>query len=138
MNSWEKDELLRATRSLCWGGGAAAGLLTATGDIVTAAKVPPLCAELLALSQAPYAQVSLLVSLVDGLIVAPCGSCRQALVDRDPSMRVLVPGEQIVQARDLLPFADANPSNPRVARPSRHALRSHDEEEESYFVTWQV
>lgn len=87
MNSWEKKELLRATRSLCWGRGAAAGL-----------------------------------------IVAPCGSCRQALV----------PGEQIVQARDLLPFAGANPSNPHVARPSRHALRSHDEEEESYFVTWQV
>ena len=53
-------------------------------------------------------------------------------------MRVLVPGEQIVQARDLLPFADANPSNPHAARPSRHALRSHDEGEESYFVTWQV
>ena len=61
-----------------------------------------------------------------------------AAVDRDPSMRVLVPGEQIVQARDLLPFADVNPSSPHAARPSRHALRSHDEGEESYFVTWQM
>lgn len=144
MNAWDKNELLRKVHSVTWGGATAAGVLTAAGDIVVDTGVGPVCAEIIALSRLtaehPYAQIEAIASLSDGHIVAPCGSCRQALLDLDPSIGVIVPGESVVPVRELLPYADAGESPiARPVKPSRHSLReSVALDDDSYFLTWKA
>lgn len=106
---WEKNELLREVNRRCRAGGSAAGVRTSNGRIFTANTVGPLCAETIVLAQAretdPYGRVIGLIVMEDGEVVAPCGACRQQIFDLDPAIEVVVAGETIVTARDLLPFA---------------------------------
>ena len=111
MNTWDKHELVRRVREKSRGAGRVAGARSSAGTVVIATSVGGVCAEVLALAQLlgqePNAEVEAIVAMDGGRIVAPCGSCRQALYDHNPALSVIVAAEKVVTARDLLPYADA-------------------------------
>lgn len=107
-------------RSLPTGGshtvGAAA--MDANGDIYTGANVFHFtggpCAELVAVGAAAAAGAGPLTTIVavgdgDRGVLAPCGRCRQVLLDLHPDVLVIVPTEAAeltaAPVRDLLPFS---------------------------------
>jgi cytidine deaminase len=108
----------------------AAAAMDAEGDIYTGVNVYHFtggpCAELVALGVAAAGGCGPIAAMVavgnEGRgVLAPCGRCRQILVDQHPDCRVIVPGQQgpeTVAAWDLLPYAyefpDATP--PRLLR----------------------
>lgn len=79
------------------------------------------CAELVVLGQAAAAGAGPLMTMVavgdrGRGVIAPCGRCRQVLLDQHPDCLVIVPGEgepDLVPVRKLLPhtynFPDASP-----------------------------
>lgn len=88
------------------------------------------CAELVVLGVAAAAAAGPLTTMVavgdaGRGVIAPCGRCRQALLDQQPGCHVIVPtpaGPDLVPVRELLPYSyeypDANPErfirfNPR-------------------------
>ena len=81
------------------------------------------CAELVVLGLAAAANAGPLTTIVavgDGgqEVLAPCGRCRQVLLDQQPGCDVIVPtadGLQLVNVRHLLPYAFNYPD----ARPER-------------------
>lgn len=87
------------------------------------------CAELVALGAAATQHAGPLVTIAaagDGGrgLIAPCGRCRQVLIDTHPDIMIFVPGDdgpELRPVRDLLPatylFPDAAP--PRVVRFNR-------------------
>ena len=112
----------------------AAAAMDVTGEIFTAVNdyhfTGGPCAELVVLGLAAAAGARPLTTMVavgdrDRGVLAPCGRCRQVLLDQQPGCNVIVPndtGLELVAARRLLPFAyefpDANPArfirfNPR-------------------------
>jgi cytidine deaminase len=103
----------------------AAAAMDTSGKIHTAVNVYHFtggpCAELVVLGAAAAAHAGPLLTIAAagdhgrGLI-APCGRCRQALLDLHPDVMVAVPGDSgpdLLPIRDLLPgaylFPDANP-----------------------------
>jgi len=108
----------------------AAAAMDVHGQIYTGVNVEHFtggpCAEVVALGAAATAGAGPIAEIVavgnEGRgVLAPCGRCRQFLVDQHPDARVIVPGDdgpQTVVAWDLLPFAyefpDAAP--PRLLR----------------------
>jgi len=124
MNTWDKHELLRRVREKSRGAGRVAGARSSAGTIVITTSVGGVCAEVLALAQImgqePNAEVEAVVAMNGGRIVAPCGSCRQALYEHSPALSVIVASEKVVTARDLLPYADAPATEPEepLAMPS--------------------
>jgi cytidine deaminase len=112
----------------------AAAAMDTTGRIFTGVNVYHFtggpCAELVVLGQAASEGAGPLTTMVavgDGGrgVIAPCGRCRQVLLDQHPDCFVIVPdegGPDLVAIRDLLPntyrFPDAAPErlvrfNPR-------------------------
>jgi cytidine deaminase len=112
----------------------AAAAMDTTGRIFTAVNAHHFtggpCAELVVLGLAAAAGAGPLTTMVavgdrDRGVIAPCGRCRQVLLDQQPGCHVIVPtpdGPELVPARKLLPysyeFPDANPQrfirfNPR-------------------------
>lgn len=75
------------------------------------------CAELVVLGVAAAANAGPLTTMVavGGAgrgVLAPCGRCRQVLLDQQPGCRVIVPtpgGLVLLNPRHLLPFAYADP-----------------------------
>jgi cytidine deaminase len=92
-----------------------AALVTASGDIVAGANVEnasypeSMCAERSAL----FAAVSLghrtfeSIAIVGptGVMISPCGACRQALSEFGDALRIIREGQEDVALRDLLPDA---------------------------------
>lgn len=85
------------------------------------------CAELVALGSAAgrgAAPIAAIVAVTDGErgVLAPCGRCRQVLVDQHPDCRVILTADDgtpfTVRAQDLLPYAYENPGAdpPRLLR----------------------
>jgi cytidine deaminase len=108
----------------------AAAAMDVHGQIFTGVNVAHFtdgpCAEVVALGAAatagggPIAEIVAVGSRGRG-VLAPCGRCRQLLVDQHPDARVVVPGDdgpQTVVAWDLLPFACEFPgaAPPRLLR----------------------
>ncbi|WP_243062267.1 ASCH domain-containing protein [Humibacter sp. RRB41] len=112
----------------------AAAAMDLTGRIFTAVNdyhfTGGPCAELVVLGLAASggaAPLTTMVAVGDGGrgVIAPCGRCRQVLLDQQPGCNVIVPtskGPDLVSIRHLLPFTywfpDANPErfirfNPR-------------------------
>jgi cytidine deaminase len=96
----------------------AAAAMDAAGGIYTGVNVAHFtggpCAELVVLGTAAAAgaaPLTLMVAVGDGDrgVLAPCGRCRQVLLDLHPDIRVVVPtgaGERTaVPVRDLLPYS---------------------------------
>ena len=103
----------------------AAAAMDTTGRIHTAVNnyhfTGGPCAELVVLGVAAAAGAGPLTTMVavgDGGrgVLAPCGRCRQVLLDQHPGCRVIVPtpdAPELVNARHLLPYAYQNPdANP--------------------------
>ena len=103
----------------------AAAAMDTTGRIYTAVNnyhfTGGPCAELVVLGVAAAADAGPLTTMVavgDGGrgVLAPCGRCRQVLLDQHPGCHVIVPtpdAPQLVNARHLLPYAYQNPdANP--------------------------
>lgn len=138
MKIWEKNELLREVNRRCRAGGSAAGVRTSSGRIIAVSAVGPLCAETIVLAQAreadPYGRVTGLLVMEDGEVVAPCGACRQHIFDLDPTIEVVVAGEAIVTARDLLPFARV-PATATGATPRTVPGRETDEQPFTSYVS---
>ncbi|MDK7214201.1 cytidine deaminase [Corynebacterium pyruviciproducens] len=138
MKIWEKNELLREVNRRCRAGGSAAGVRTSSGRIIAASAIGPLCAETIVLAQAreadPYGRVTGLLVMEDGEVVAPCGACRQHILDLDPTIEVVVAGEAIVTARDLLPFARV-PATATGATPRTAPGRETDEQPFTSYVS---
>lgn len=112
----------------------AAAAMDITGEIFTAVNnyhfTGGPCAELVVLGVAAAACAKPLTTIVaigdrNRGVIAPCGRCRQVLLDQQPGCNVIVPieaGLDLVPVRQLLPhtyeFPDADPSrfirfNPR-------------------------
>ncbi len=112
----------------------AAAAMDTTGRIFTAVNdyhfTGGPCAELVVLGLAAAAGAGPLTTMVavgdrSRGVIAPCGRCRQVLLDQQPGCLVIIPtpdGPDLVAARKLLPwsysFPDANPQrfirfNPR-------------------------
>lgn len=106
------------------------------------------CAELVVLGNAAAAGAGPLVTMVavgskrDGRVLAPCGRCRQVLLDNHPDCAVLVPdGDQIrnVPVQRLLPFGFVHP-DAAPARFLRLNGRYHDAVvagEKTHSLRWQ-
>jgi cytidine deaminase len=108
----------------------AAAAMDVEGNVYTGVNVYHFtggpCAEVVALGAAAAAGSGPIAEMVavgnqDRGVLAPCGRCRQVLVDQHPDCRVIVPGQhgpEAVVAWDLLPYAyefpDATP--PRLLR----------------------
>ncbi|WP_222618074.1 ASCH domain-containing protein [Nakamurella sp. PAMC28650] len=103
----------------------AAAAMDTTGRIHTAVNnyhfTGGPCAELVVLGVAAAAGAGPLTTMVavgDGGrgVLAPCGRCRQVLLDQHPGCHVIVPtpdAPELVNARHLLPYAYQNPdANP--------------------------
>lgn len=81
------------------------------------------CAELVVLGQAAAAEAGPLTTMVavgdkGRSVLAPCGRCRQVLLDQHPDCHVIVPmagGPGTVPVRQLLPYAFKSPD----AKPAR-------------------
>lgn len=99
------------------------------------------CAELVVLGQAAAAGAGPLATMVavgdrGRGVIAPCGRCRQVLLDQHPDCLVIVPGEgepDLVPVRKLLPhtynFPDASPErfirfNPRYYEAVREGSKT--------------
>jgi len=95
-----------------------AALLTGTGRIFTGANVEnaaygeSLCAERAAVAGAiaggERELIALAIAAENGKTAAPCGSCRQVIVEFSPECLVVMAGDDgitIRPARDLLPMA---------------------------------
>jgi cytidine deaminase len=108
----------------------AAAAMDVHGQIYTGVNVAHFtggpCAEIVALGASvtagggPVAEIVAVGNQGRG-VLAPCGRCRQVLVDQHPDARVVVPGKdgpQTVVAWDLLPFAYEFPDSapPRLLR----------------------
>lgn len=99
----------------------AAAAMDTTGRIYTAVNAYHFtggpCAELAVLAVAAAANAGPLVTMVavgDGErdVIAPCGRCRQVLIDQHPDCDVLVPGEagpEQISIRELLPYSYVHP-----------------------------
>jgi cytidine deaminase len=102
----------------------AAAAMDTSGKIHTAVNVFHFtggpCAELVVLGAAAAAHAGPLLTIAaagdrDRGLIAPCGRCRQTLIDLHPDVMVAVPGDagpDLLPIRDLLPgaylFPDAN------------------------------
>jgi cytidine deaminase len=99
----------------------AAAAMDTTGRIFTGVNVYHFtggpCAELVVLGQAATAGAGPLTTMVavgdqDRGVLAPCGRCRQVLLDQHPDCAVIVPesdGPALVPVRRLLPYSYARP-----------------------------
>jgi len=108
----------------------AAAAMDVQGNIYTGVNVYHFtggpCAEVVALGAAATAgsrPIAEMVAVGNGGrgVLAPCGRCRQILVDQHPDCRVIVPGQhgpESVVAWDLLPYAYEFPgaTPPRLLR----------------------
>ena len=81
----------------------AAALRTRDGETYAAVNVDTrlrrmgVCAEIVAIGMAAAAGNTEIEAIVavnrDGLVVSPCGACRETIADYAPDARVIVPGE---------------------------------------------
>ena len=99
----------------CVAGGVAAAILSRSGRVYTGVCVDTqcgmgFCAEHAAVAEmfkARESEIALVVAVdAAGLVVAPCGRCRELLWQLDPSncdARVIVGAERVVTLAELLP-----------------------------------
>ena len=103
----------------------AAALRTRAGQVFAAVNLgadvgrAAVCAEGVALGMAAAAGDTDVESIVavdrDGLVVAPCGACREMLADYAPECEVIVPGDaeaQVVSIAELIPHKYHRRSQP--------------------------
>lgn len=89
------------------------------------------CAELVLLGAAAAGDAGPLLTIVamgrnERGVIAPCGRCRQVLLDHHPDVQVIVPGPRGVPIRELLPYA-YHPPGVDAARIVRFSERYHDD-----------
>ena len=92
-----------------------AAVRTTDGDVVTGVNLAHFtggpCAEVVALANVVTAgaKAQTIVAVSANSMLAPCGRCRQILIDYWPEVRVLVPADDgkpmAVTIKELLPFA---------------------------------
>ncbi|HVX47309.1 MAG TPA: ASCH domain-containing protein [Mycobacteriales bacterium] len=113
----------------------AAAAMDTTGRIHTGVNVFHFtggpCAELVLLGTAAAAGAGPLLIIVamgrgDRGVIAPCGRCRQVLLDHHPDVHVIVPGPDLVPVRKLLPYA-YHPPGVEAARIVRFSGRYFDD-----------
>ena len=105
----------------------AAAAMSGTGEIFTGVNVRHFtggpCAELVAIGVAAQAHAGALVTMVavgdrDRGVLAPCGRCRQVLLDLHPGVSVIVPTDAgdlvVLPVRDLLPASYSRPTDDAV------------------------
>lgn len=119
-----------------------AAAMDITGEIFTAVNEYHFtggpCAELVVLGLAAAEAAKPLMTMVavgdrDRGVIAPCGRCRQVLLDQQPGCNVIVPtgrGPDLVPVRDLLPYAyefpEADPDHANRNRFIRFNPRYYD------------